>query len=111
MLPLPNLFKIFSIGSTSEISIGPLNFFSLKSIKSLFKGPKLINVWNAACLEKKIQILMGESKSSKLFDGEEKGDIVHGIINLFWSIANKKYALVTMCIGVGQGYATVIERV
>ena len=24
---------------------------------------------------------------------------------------NKKYALVTMCIGVGQGYATVIERV
>lgn len=25
--------------------------------------------------------------------------------------ANKKYALVTMCIGVGQGYAVVIERV
>jgi acetyl-CoA acetyltransferase family protein len=25
--------------------------------------------------------------------------------------SNKKYALVTMCIGVGQGYATVIERV
>lgn len=24
---------------------------------------------------------------------------------------NKKYALITMCIGVGQGYATVIERV
>jgi acetyl-CoA acyltransferase len=24
---------------------------------------------------------------------------------------NKKYALVTMCIGVGQGYAVVIERV
>jgi acetyl-CoA acetyltransferase family protein len=24
--------------------------------------------------------------------------------------SNKKYALVTMCIGVGQGYATVIER-
>jgi acetyl-CoA acetyltransferase family protein len=24
---------------------------------------------------------------------------------------NKKYALVTMCIGVGQGYATIIERV
>ena len=24
---------------------------------------------------------------------------------------NKRYALVTMCIGVGQGYATVIERV
>jgi len=23
---------------------------------------------------------------------------------------NKKYALVTMCIGVGQGYATIIER-
>jgi acetyl-CoA acetyltransferase len=23
----------------------------------------------------------------------------------------KKYALVTMCIGVGQGYAAVIERV
>jgi acetyl-CoA acetyltransferase len=23
---------------------------------------------------------------------------------------NKKYALVTMCIGVGQGYATVIEK-
>jgi acetyl-CoA acetyltransferase len=23
---------------------------------------------------------------------------------------NKKYALVTMCIGVGQGYATVLER-
>jgi acetyl-CoA C-acetyltransferase len=23
----------------------------------------------------------------------------------------KRYALVTMCIGVGQGYATVIERV
>jgi acetyl-CoA acetyltransferase len=22
---------------------------------------------------------------------------------------NKKYALVTMCIGVGQGYATIIE--
>ena len=25
--------------------------------------------------------------------------------------SNKKYALVTMCIGVGQGYATVLERV
>lgn len=25
--------------------------------------------------------------------------------------SNKKYALVTMCIGVGQGYATIIERV
>jgi len=24
---------------------------------------------------------------------------------------NKKYALITMCIGVGQGYATVIEKV
>ena len=24
---------------------------------------------------------------------------------------NKKYALATMCIGVGQGYATIIERV
>ena len=24
---------------------------------------------------------------------------------------NKKYALVTMCVGVGQGYAVVIERV
>ena len=24
---------------------------------------------------------------------------------------NKKYALITMCIGVGQGYATIIERV
>lgn len=24
---------------------------------------------------------------------------------------NGKYALVTMCIGVGQGYATIIERV
>ena len=24
---------------------------------------------------------------------------------------NKKYALVTMCIGVGQGYATIIEKV
>ena len=24
---------------------------------------------------------------------------------------NKKYALVTMCIGVGQGYATILERV
>jgi acetyl-CoA C-acetyltransferase len=23
---------------------------------------------------------------------------------------NKRYALVTMCIGVGQGYAAVIER-
>jgi acetyl-CoA acetyltransferase len=23
---------------------------------------------------------------------------------------NKKYALVTMCIGVGQGYAVVIEK-
>ena len=23
---------------------------------------------------------------------------------------NKKYALVTMCIGVGQGFATIIER-
>jgi acetyl-CoA acetyltransferase len=23
---------------------------------------------------------------------------------------NKKYALVTMCIGVGQGYATIIEK-
>ena len=42
MLPLPNLFKIFSIGSTSEISIDPFNFFSLKSIKSLkFIGGKL----------------------------------------------------------------------
>ncbi len=27
------------------------------------------------------------------------------------NITNKKYALVTMCIGVGQGYAAVIERV
>ena len=26
-------------------------------------------------------------------------------------IQNKKYALVTMCIGVGQGYATIIEKV
>jgi acetyl-CoA acetyltransferase family protein len=25
--------------------------------------------------------------------------------------SNKKYALVTMCIGVGQGYATIVERV
>ena len=24
---------------------------------------------------------------------------------------NKKYALVTMCVGVGQGYAAVIEKV
>ena len=24
---------------------------------------------------------------------------------------NKKYALITMCIGVGQGYATIIKRV
>jgi acetyl-CoA acetyltransferase len=24
---------------------------------------------------------------------------------------HKKYALITMCIGVGQGYATIIERV
>jgi acetyl-CoA acetyltransferase len=24
---------------------------------------------------------------------------------------NKRYALVTLCIGVGQGYATIIERV
>jgi acetyl-CoA C-acetyltransferase len=24
---------------------------------------------------------------------------------------NKRYALVTMCIGVGQGYAAIIERV
>ena len=24
---------------------------------------------------------------------------------------NKKYALITMCIGVGQGYATIIENV
>jgi len=24
---------------------------------------------------------------------------------------NKKYALVAMCVGVGQGYATVIEKV
>ena len=24
---------------------------------------------------------------------------------------NKRYALITMCIGVGQGYATIIERV
>jgi acetyl-CoA acetyltransferase family protein len=24
---------------------------------------------------------------------------------------NKKYALITMCIGVGQGYATIIEKV
>ena len=26
-------------------------------------------------------------------------------------LMNKKYALITMCIGVGQGYATVIEKV
>ena len=26
------------------------------------------------------------------------------------SITNKKYALVTMCIGVGQGYAAILER-
>lgn len=26
------------------------------------------------------------------------------------SLSNKKYALVTMCIGVGQGYATILER-
>ena len=24
--------------------------------------------------------------------------------------SNKRYALVAMCIGVGQGYATIIER-
>ena len=24
---------------------------------------------------------------------------------------NKKYALITMCIGVGQGYATIIEKI
>jgi acetyl-CoA acetyltransferase len=24
---------------------------------------------------------------------------------------NKRYALCTMCIGVGQGYATILERV
>ena len=24
---------------------------------------------------------------------------------------NKKFALVTMCVGVGQGYATILERV
>jgi acetyl-CoA acetyltransferase len=24
---------------------------------------------------------------------------------------NKRYALVTMCVGVGQGYATILERV
>ena len=24
---------------------------------------------------------------------------------------NEKYALITMCIGVGQGYATIIEKV
>jgi len=27
------------------------------------------------------------------------------------NIQNKKYALVTMCIGVGQGYAAIIEKV
>ena len=26
------------------------------------------------------------------------------------SLTGKRYALVTMCIGVGQGYATIIER-
>ena len=26
-------------------------------------------------------------------------------------LTNKRYALVTMCIGVGQGYAAIIERV
>jgi acetyl-CoA acyltransferase len=26
------------------------------------------------------------------------------------NIHNKKYALVTMCIGVGQGYAAIIEK-
>jgi acetyl-CoA acetyltransferase len=26
-------------------------------------------------------------------------------------LTNERYALVTMCVGVGQGYATVIERV
>ena len=35
MLPLPNLFNIFSIGSTSDISIDGPNFFFLKLIKSL----------------------------------------------------------------------------
>ena len=35
MLPLPNLFNIFSIGSTSEISMDGPSFFFLKSIKSL----------------------------------------------------------------------------
>ena len=25
--------------------------------------------------------------------------------------SNKRYALVSMCIGVGQGYATILERV
>ncbi|MDC3032300.1 3-oxoadipyl-CoA thiolase, partial [Bacteroidota bacterium] len=24
---------------------------------------------------------------------------------------NKRYALITMCIGVGQGYATIIEKI
>ena len=33
----------------------------------------------------------------------------------FWSkifnVQNKKYALVTMCVGVGQGYAVIIENI
>jgi acetyl-CoA acetyltransferase len=27
------------------------------------------------------------------------------------NLQNKKYALITMCVGVGQGYAAIIERV
>ncbi|MFP5471716.1 MAG: hypothetical protein ACLGGV_08970 [Bacteroidia bacterium] len=39
-------------------------------------------------------------------------DIFFKIVTRTCSIENsKKYALVTMCIGVGQGYATIIERV
>ena len=42
ILPLPNLLRIFSIGSTSERSIGGPIFFFLKLIKSLkFIGGKL----------------------------------------------------------------------
>ena len=42
MLPLPNLFNIFSIGSTSDKLIDEPNFFFLKSTRSLkFIGGKL----------------------------------------------------------------------
>ena len=42
-----------------------------------------------------------------LYGGKSTGLIVYEMLKE----KNKKYALITMCIGVGQGYAAIIENI